>query len=141
MWLSAPEALASLPEVTWQQIGLQQQARGNHWSAFRASYREHWGGDPDLLAAAGYDTARLLALVDAAPPPKTSEGRIDPLGWMIPMSLPSVSARRCNGVSAVSPCGCLQRRVMRASGPVQRHRVRQQPGCCSAGRLVEWLQG
>ena len=98
VWLSAPEALASLPEVTWQQIGLQQQARGNHWSAFRASYREHWGGDPDLLAAAGYDTARLLALVDAAPPPKTSEGRIDPLGWIDPNE------------PAVSFCTALQRR-------------------------------
>jgi len=49
VWLSAPEALASLPEVTWQQIGLQQQARGNHWSAFRASYREHWGEIPISL--------------------------------------------------------------------------------------------
>ena len=50
--------------------------------ATQATYREQWGVDPDLLAAAGYDTARLLALVAAAPLPKTDDGRLDHLGWI-----------------------------------------------------------
>ena len=37
-----------------------------------------------LLAAAGYDTARLLALVDAASLPLSADGGIDAMGWLDP---------------------------------------------------------
>ena len=88
MWLSAPEALEALPPVPWQQLGLQHPARGENWSTFQASYQQQWGGVPDLLAAVGYDTARLLALVAAAPLPRTAEGQLNPLGWLDPDAAP-----------------------------------------------------
>ena len=88
VWLSAPEALEALPPVPWQQLGLQHPARGENWSTFQASYQQQWGGVPDLLAAVGYDTARLLALVAAAPLPRTAEGQLNPLGWLDPDAAP-----------------------------------------------------
>lgn len=90
VWLSAAEVLTSVPDVPWQQLGLQHPARGENWMEFQGAYQEQWGGPPDLLSAAGYDTARLLALVAAAPLPKTGDGAPDPMGWIDP-DAPSVS--------------------------------------------------
>ena len=136
VWLSSPEALASLPDVPWQQLGLQHPARGDNWSAFQATYREQWGGDPDLLAAAGYDTARLLALVAAAPLPKTDNGSVDPLGWIDPSA------------PAVSFCTALQRRMraqplrLRAAASDARFRAGMTPsGEATAGLLQSGSSG
>ena len=84
VWLTEAESLTSLPEVPWRQLGLEHSARGKNWSVFRDAFRQRWHREPDLLAAAGYDTARLLALVDAAPVPRTAEGEAQPLGWIDP---------------------------------------------------------
>ena len=88
IWLSEAESLTSLPEVPWRQLGLEHSARGDNWSVFRDAFRQRWQREPDLLAAAGYDTARLLALVDAAPVPRSAEGDAQPLGWIDAMASP-----------------------------------------------------
>ena len=84
VYLSDPDALQDLPQVPWQQLGLEHPARGDNWLAFEQQFSRRWGEAPDLLAAAGYDTARVLALVEAAPLPVSDEGNPDPMGWVNP---------------------------------------------------------
>ena len=84
VYLSDSDALQNLPQVPWQQLGLEHPARGDNWSGFEQAFSLRWGEAPDLLAAAGYDTARVLALVEAAPLPVSDEGVPDPMGWVSP---------------------------------------------------------
>ena len=103
VWLSAPDDLQALPEVPWQQLGLEHPARGEAWPGFSAAFSSRWGEAPDLLAASGYDTARVLALVAAAPLPASDEGVRDPMGWVdpdeAPISLCEALKRRRQGES------------------------------------------
>ena len=136
IWLSESEALDALPDEPWQQLGLQSPARGENWMDFQATYQEQWGVVPDLLAAAGYDTARLLALVAAAPLPKTTDGDLDPLGWIDP------------DAPAVSVCTALEQRRngqllrVRAAASDARFRAGTSPsGQATAGLLLNGSSG
>ena len=84
IWLTESESLRDAPAVPWQQLGLQHPARGDAWSDFQETFRQHTGMSPSLLAGAGFDTARLLALADAAPLPLSDDGGTDALGWLDP---------------------------------------------------------
>ena len=84
VYLSDSDALHDLPQVPWQQLGLEHPARGDHWWTFAKAFHRRWGDAPDLLAAAGYDTARVLALVEVAPPPVSDDGLPNPMGWVSP---------------------------------------------------------
>ena len=84
VYLSDSDALQDLPQVPWQQLGLEHPARGDNWLAFEQEFSRRWGEAPDLLAAAGYDTARVLALVEVASLPVSTEGIPDPMGWVSP---------------------------------------------------------
>ena len=84
IWLTEAEGLQDVPEVPWQQLGLQHPARGEAWSDFHEDFQQHTGTAPSLLAGAGFDTARLLALADAAPLPVSDEGVHDAMGWLDP---------------------------------------------------------
>jgi neutral amino acid transport system substrate-binding protein len=57
---------------------------GPAWAAFANRFQQRFGQEPDQLAAAGYETARVLALSTLAPSPVSSEGTRDPLGWIDP---------------------------------------------------------
>ena len=50
----------------------------------RTSSSPSTGKAPSLLAGAGFDAARLLALADAAPLPLSADGGIDAMGWLDP---------------------------------------------------------
>jgi len=84
IWLTEAEGLQDAPSVPWQQLGLQHPARGDAWVDFQKDFKQHTGKAPSLLAGAGFDTARLLALADAAPLPLADDGSIDAMGWLDP---------------------------------------------------------
>ena len=84
IWLREAEGMQDAPEVPWQQLGLQHPARGEAWSDFQETFQQHTGSAPSLLAGAGFDTARLLALADAAPLPLSADGTNDAMGWLDP---------------------------------------------------------
>ncbi|WP_071840253.1 hypothetical protein [Synechococcus sp. KORDI-52] len=84
IWLTEAEGLQDAPTVPWKQLGLQHSARGSAWSDFQEDFRDHTGTVPSLLAGAGFDTARLLALADAAPLPLADDGEINAMGWLDP---------------------------------------------------------
>ena len=84
IWLTEAEGLQDAPAAPWQQLGLRHPARGEAWAEFQQEFKQHTGKTPSLLAGAGFDTARLLALADAAPLPLSAEGSIDAMGWLDP---------------------------------------------------------
>ena len=84
IWLTEAEGLQDAPNVPWQQLGLRHPARGEAWAEFQESFQQHTGTVPSLLAAAGFDTARLLALADVAPVPLADDGGLDAMGWLDP---------------------------------------------------------
>ena len=84
IWLTEAEALQDAPDVPWQQLGLQHPARGEAWPDFQETFQKHTGTTPSLLAGAGFDTARLLALADAAQLPLADDGGLDAMGWLDP---------------------------------------------------------
>ena len=84
IWLTEAESLHDAPAVPWQQLGLQHPARGDAWSDFQDDFQRQIGTAPSLLAGAGFDTARLLALADAAPLPLSDDGGNDAMGWLDP---------------------------------------------------------
>ena len=51
---------------------------------FQQDFQQSTGKAPSLLAGAGFDAARLLALADAAPLPLSADGGIDAMGWLDP---------------------------------------------------------
>ena len=70
--------------MPWQQLGLQHPARGGAWAEFQQDFKQQTGKAPSLLAGAGFDTARLLALADAAHLPLSADGGVDAMGWLDP---------------------------------------------------------
>ena len=51
---------------SWKQLVLEQPAHGPAWSGFQERFLAERGQTPDLLAASGYDTARMLTLASLA---------------------------------------------------------------------------
>lgn len=84
IWLLPVTRLDAVAPKPWAQLRLDQPARGPGWAAFAASYQQRWGQAPDLLAASGFDAARIVALSTLAPAPVSSEGLRDPIGWLDP---------------------------------------------------------
>ena len=76
--------LDAVPARPWAQLSPDQTAHGPGWSSFAKSYQQRWGQAPDLLAASGFDAARVVALATLAPAPVSSEGFRDPIGWLDP---------------------------------------------------------
>ena len=84
IWLTEAEDLQDAPAVPWQQLGLQHPARGVAWAEFQQDFKKYTCKAPTLLAGSGFDSARLLALADAAPLPLTADRGIDAMGWLAP---------------------------------------------------------
>jgi hypothetical protein len=84
IWLMPVIRLDAVPPKPWAQLTPDQPAHGPGWSSFAASYQQRWGQAPDLLAASGFDAARLVALSMLAPAPVSEEGLRDPIGWLDP---------------------------------------------------------
>jgi neutral amino acid transport system substrate-binding protein len=84
IWLLPADQAARLPSQDWPQLALKRPAVGPGWAAFANRFQQRFGQEPDQLAAAGYETARVLALSTLAPSPVSSEGTRDPLGWIDP---------------------------------------------------------
>lgn len=82
VWMLPTHRVGNLAERPWNQLALDQSAHGPAWSLFRERFVERYGQDPDLIAASGFDSARMLNLASVAPAPVSSEGTRDPLGWM-----------------------------------------------------------
>lgn len=84
VWLLPHHRVQTLPDRSWSQLVLDQPAHGPGWTDFASIYRRSRGDQPTLLAASGFDTARLMALSSLMPPPVSTEGTRDPLGWLDP---------------------------------------------------------
>ena len=84
VWLLPHHRVQDLSERSWPQLILDQPAHGPGWVDFASIYRRSRGEQPTLLAASGFDTARLMALSSLTPPPVSTEGTRDPLGWLDP---------------------------------------------------------
>lgn len=84
IWLMPVIRLDAVPPKPWAQLTPDQPAHGPGWSSFAAFYQQRWGQAPDLLAASGFDAARLVALSTLAPAPVSEEGLRDPIGWLDP---------------------------------------------------------
>ena len=88
IWLLSAHRSRHLPVQDWTQLALDQPAQGPAWSSFADAFLRRWGTEPGLMAAAGFETARVLALTMAGPLPLASDGRRDPLGWLDPSAEP-----------------------------------------------------
>ena len=84
IWVLPVTRLDAVPPRPWAQLRPDQQAHGPGWAPFATSYQQRWGQSPDLLAASGFDAARLVTLSTLAPSPVSSEGLRDPIGWLDP---------------------------------------------------------
>ncbi len=84
VWLLPVARLDPIQKQPWAQLILDQPAHGPGWSSFAESYQQRWAEAPDLLAASGFDVARLLALSSLAPPPLSSKGLPAPIAWLAP---------------------------------------------------------
>ena len=104
IWLISPAQNADVPAQSWPQLVLETPAHGPGWAGFSKRVQQRWGYAPDLVAAAGYETAGVLALTTAGPVPLASDGTQDPLAWVNPTAdpLPLCEAikRRRKGESA-----------------------------------------
>lgn len=121
VWISGSSVLAELSEQPWQQLGLKHAARGEGWSSFAEAFETRWGAQPTLLEASGYDTARVLALAGTAPPPLSSEGTPDAMGWVDPDAKPVPLCEgfqlRQQGKSLRIPAAASDFRLMPAQAP------------------------
>lgn len=88
IWPLPPDQLTNLSDQPWPQLVLQQPAVGPGWQNFSRRFQDRYGHQPDQLAAAGFDSARLLALASVARAPVTSEGSRDTFGWIDPEAQP-----------------------------------------------------
>ena len=88
VWLLSRAQAAALPPQPWPQLVLDQPASGPGWSGFSEAFQQRWGTRPDLIAAAGYETARVLALTTLAPSPLSADGKRDPMAWVDPGAAP-----------------------------------------------------
>ena len=128
IWLTEAKDLQDAPAVPWQQLGLQHPARGVAWAEFQQDFKQYTGKAPTLLAGAGFDTARLLALADAAPLPLTADGGIDAMGWWTPIRRkPSRFAKPLISVDAGSACASRPWQVIPAFVLARHHRARPWP--------------
>jgi len=84
VWLLPHHRVQDLSARSWPQLILNQPAHGPGWTDFSSLYSRVRGEQPTLLAASGFDTARLMALSALTPPPISTEGTRDPLGWLAP---------------------------------------------------------
>lgn len=84
VWLLSRPKAAAVSSQPWPQLVLDQPAQGPGWKGFAAAFEQRWGASPDLIAAAGYETARVLALTTLAPAPLAADGRRDPMAWLDP---------------------------------------------------------
>ena len=84
VWLVPEQQARTVKPKPWQQLIIDKASHGSGWQGFATMFEQRWGKAPDLVAAAGFDTARLVALSTIAPPPISSEGRLDSLGWLDP---------------------------------------------------------
>ena len=84
IWLLPVTRLVAVPQRSWAQLSPDQSAHGPGWSSFATLYQQRWGQVPDLLAASGFDAARVVALATLAPAPLSSEGLRDPIAWLDP---------------------------------------------------------
>lgn len=88
IWLSGSAQAAEVKPQPWPQLVLQAPAHGPGWTSFAKAFGQRWGYAPNLIAAAGYETARVLALTTAGPVPLASDGTRDPLAWLDPSADP-----------------------------------------------------
>lgn len=88
IWLSGSTQAAEVRPQPWPQLVLQAPAHGPGWTNFAKAFGQRWGYAPNLIAAAGYETARVLALTTAGPVPLASDGTRDPLAWVDPSADP-----------------------------------------------------
>ena len=104
VWLLSGAQAAAVSSQSWPQLVLDQPAHGPGWTDFTAAFEQRWGTSPDLIAAAGYETARVLALTTLAPLPLAADGRLDPMAWVDPDADPvplcQAIERRRNGDKA-----------------------------------------
>ncbi|MED5468753.1 MAG: amino acid ABC transporter substrate-binding protein [Cyanobacteriota bacterium] len=82
VWLASSDLASDIGPEAWEQLLLKQSSRGPGWQKFSESFEQHWGQAPDLLAAAGFDTARIIALSTMSASLASAEGSADPLGWV-----------------------------------------------------------
>lgn len=104
VWLLSRAQAVAVSSQPWPQLVLDQPAHGPGWRDFSAAFEQRWGTSPDLIAAAGYETARVLALTTLAPAPLAADGRRDPMAWVDPgadpVALCQAIERRRNGDTA-----------------------------------------
>ena len=129
VWLSGSTVLEDVSRQPWKQLGLTHAARGDGWSSFAEAFESRWGDQPTLLEASGYDTARVLALAGAAPPPLSKEGTPDAMGWIDPDAKP---VPLCKGLEMR-----LQGKKLRI--PAAASDFRLQPGQAPSGSAMAGL--
>ena len=88
IWLLSSTQASAVSPQPWLQIVLSQPAHGPGWNGFTKAFSQRWGYAPDLVAAAGFETARVLALTSIGPSPLASDGTRDPLAWLAPSAQP-----------------------------------------------------
>lgn len=88
VWLISQAQTVDVAPHSWPQLVLDAPAHGPGWADFAKGFQQRWGYAPDLIAAAGYETARVLALTTAGPVPLASDGTQDPLAWVNPTADP-----------------------------------------------------
>ena len=84
IWVLPVTRLDAVPPRPWAQLRPDQQAHGPGRAPFATFYQQRWGQAPDLLAASGFDAARVVTLSTLAQSPVSSEGLRDPIGWLDP---------------------------------------------------------
>ena len=97
VWMLPAHRVRSLEIRPWNQLVLDQSAHGPGWTAFSKRFVDQHDQPPDLVAASGFDSARMLTLASLAPAPVSSEGTRDPLGWLDPDQEPT---SMCDAVKA-----------------------------------------
>ena len=88
IWLLSSPQASAVSAQPWPQIVLSQPAHGPNWNGFTKAFSQRWGYAPDLIAAAGFETSRVLALSSVGPSPLASDGTRDPLAWVAPSAQP-----------------------------------------------------
>jgi len=82
VWMLPAHRVRNLAIRPWNQLVLDQSAHGPGWTAFSKRFVDQHHQPPDLVAASGFDSARMLSLASLAPAPVSAEGSRDPLGWL-----------------------------------------------------------
>ncbi len=88
VWLASADQVKGMGPEVWDQLLIKRPASGPGWQKFSESFEQRWGHTPNLLAAAGFDTARLIALSTISANSLSAERTADPFGWVDPESEP-----------------------------------------------------